>query len=315
MAALKNYVLNGPSVIIYLDDRDPDVSWLHHIQRAGTGRGGVDLVAPVGTPVYAPTAGWVRRRPNNGTAGNSMIFEHRDNPGWGDVFSHLSSYTGADNQFFNQGQLIAYSGNTGGVAQHLHRHLEYKGIRYNPWNYFSLTSSTAGSGSTPININTNRMDDDMKLAWDTGGTGWLVTEDGWGGLPSMQFYDLFKRLIVSNQTSSRPETFNRAEVDMMNGQIRLLALANNTQAPVTLDPVKLASAVADALNTKGIKVSVADLQDLVIDPEVLAEAFAQAAPRVASVIIREQTATLKALADAQAVVASEAAAKAASAAK
>ena len=102
---------------------------------------------------------------------------------------------------------------------------------------------------------------------------------------------------------------------MMNGQIRLLALANNTQAPVTLDPVKLASAVADALNTKGIKVSVADLQDLVIDPEVLAEAFAQAAPRVASVIIREQTATLKALADAQAVVASEAAAKAASAAK
>lgn len=312
--SLINYILNGPSVVIFDDQRDPFVSWRNHLARAGASRGGVDLVAAVGTPVKAPTAGWIRRRPNNGSAGNSMWFEHRDNKGWGDVFSHLSSYYGSDGQFFEQGQDIALSGNTGGVTQHLHRHLEYNGVRYNPWNYWTPGgSSSAGGSSTPLNNKTRSKN--VKLAWSTDGTGWLVTEDGWGGLPSMQFYDLFKRLINSDQSSGRPDTFNRAEVDMMNSQLRLLALANNTQAPVTLDPLKLASAVADALNAKGIKVTVASLQDLKIDPTMLADAFAVAAPRVAKVIVREQTAILATLATEAAKATADAATKAAAAAK
>jgi hypothetical protein len=133
---LSNYILNGPSTVILDDDRDPYVSWQNHLARAG--RGGVDLVADIGTPVLAPTAGTVDRLPNNGTAGNSMRFAHDANPGWSDVFSHLDSYVGDDFQHFNQGDVIAYTGDSGGVVQHLHRHLlDPAGNRQNPWSFFT----------------------------------------------------------------------------------------------------------------------------------------------------------------------------------
>jgi murein DD-endopeptidase MepM/ murein hydrolase activator NlpD len=154
---LNNYILNGPRTVIEDDDRDPHVSWQHHVERAG--RGGVDLVAAVGTPVYAPTDGVMDRRPNDGSAGNSCRFVHDDNPGWADVFSHLSSYVGKDYQHFGQGDLIAYSGNSGGVVQHLHRHLlDPQGNRRNPWDYFS-GSSAAGTIGTPIDNTTEPKED------------------------------------------------------------------------------------------------------------------------------------------------------------
>lgn len=131
---LENYVLNGPSVVIADDERDPFISWQHHIDRAG--RGGVDLVAPVGTPVYAPTPGTFYQLPENGGAGNSGRLLHDANAGWSDVFSHLSSYVVASGTHVDQGALLAYSGDTGGVTPHLHRHLEDAwGRRHNPWDY------------------------------------------------------------------------------------------------------------------------------------------------------------------------------------
>ena len=121
----------------------------------------------------------------------------------------------------------------------------------------------AGGGTTPIQ--NKPKENKMYLAWDTGGTGWLVTEDGWAGLPSMQVYNLFKRLIVSNQSADRPESFNRAEVDMMNNVIRGLALANNTQAaPPTVDSALIAKAVAEALKPQ--------LGGIVVDSAAIAKA-------------------------------------------
>jgi hypothetical protein len=153
---LKNYVLRTPAIVILEDDRDPFVSWQNHLARTAGLRGGVDLVASVGTPVYARTAGRMLQLPNDGTAGNSSRYAHRDNPGWQDVFSHLSSYktpknpTGANAFDYEAGDIVAYTGNTGGVAPHLHWHLlDPSGVRRNPWNYFS-GSSTAGGGTTPI---------------------------------------------------------------------------------------------------------------------------------------------------------------------
>ncbi|MCA0217912.1 MAG: peptidoglycan DD-metalloendopeptidase family protein [Actinobacteria bacterium] len=132
--ALSGYVLNGPTTVILDDDRDPFVSWQHHLDRTGGARGGVDCVASIGTPVLAPCDGVVDRRPNDGSAGNSMRFIHDSNPGWSTVFSHLDSYVGEDYQHFNQGDVIAYTGNTGGVAPHLHRHLlDPDGNRQNEW--------------------------------------------------------------------------------------------------------------------------------------------------------------------------------------
>ena len=148
--ALKNYILNGPSVVIEDDRRDPHVSWQNHLDRT-KGRGGVDLVAAVGTPIYAPTDGVMDWRKNDGSAGNSCRFWHDDNKGWKDVFSHLSRYIGKDMQHFKQGELIAYSGNSGGVTQHLHRHLlDPNDVRRNPWDHFTPTAATAGGTAKPV---------------------------------------------------------------------------------------------------------------------------------------------------------------------
>ena len=150
--ALNGYVLNGPAIVIQTDSRDPYVSWQHHLIRAG--RGGVDLVAVVDTPVYAPTAGVWRWLPDNYSAGNSGQFGHDANPGWSDVFSHLSRYVGWSGKHFEQGEVIAYTGNTGGVDQHLHRHLlDPEGERQNPWLYFSGASLSA-TYQTPVVVTT-----------------------------------------------------------------------------------------------------------------------------------------------------------------
>lgn len=125
-----------------------------------------------------------------------------------------------------------------------------------PWHKVSVgepSASVAGGGATPI-PNTLR-GEDMKLEWDTGGTGWLVLDVRWTGLPSMQIYTLFKRVIVSDQTKDRPDTFLRAEVDMMNA-VQVAAYTSvlgGPTTPVTFDTTKLADAVATALANKGIK--------------------------------------------------------------
>ena len=150
--ALENYILNGPSTVILFDKRDHAQSWQRHLDTTRQLRGGIDLVAVVGTPVYAPTPGrwwWLK---NNGTAGNSGEFHHDLNKGWRDVFSHLSGYVGKTGQHFEQGELIGWTGNTGRVVQHLHRHLlDPQNKRRNPWLYFSGTS-TASNAGTPIVI-------------------------------------------------------------------------------------------------------------------------------------------------------------------
>jgi murein DD-endopeptidase MepM/ murein hydrolase activator NlpD len=286
--ALNNYILNGPSTVILYDRRDPFVSWQRHLDTTGGRRGGVDLVAPIGTPVRAATPGKWFHLPNNGTAGNSGVFRHDLNHGWHDVFSHLSRYVGADGQHFDQGDIIGYTGNTGGVDKHLHRHLlDPRGVRQNPWRYFSETSGTAGGSSTPISIPSptpTRKKNRMNLVWDTTGTGFLVTEDGVMPMGGPLVYNLFYRLINSDQTkspfanNSTPELFNRAEIDIMNANLRILTAGANAQ--VAIDPAKLASALKDAL---GEDLSVT----AEIDTATLAAAFNEVVPRIAKAVSDE----------------------------
>lgn len=295
--ALNNYILNGPSTVILYDKRDPFVSWQNHLNRTGGHNGGVDVVAPIGTPVLAPTPGKWFHLPRNGTAGNSGVFKHDLNHNWSDVFSHLSRYVGYSGQHFNQGDVIGYSGNTGGVAPHVHRHLlDPRGVRRNPWSYFSPASSSAGGSVTPIPAPAPaptpiRKKNRMNLVWDTEGTGYLVTEDGVLGLASPQVYGLFYRVINSDQTRSpfvngkAPDVFNRAEMDIMNANLRLLTASANAQVPI--DTAKLVSALTDALG-KGLSVTAN------MDPAILAAAFAEATPRIVKAVNDEAAKRLSA---------------------
>ena len=176
--ALESYVLNGPSMVILYDNRSHAQSWQRHLDTTGGLRGGIDLVAVVGTPIYAPTPGrwwWLK---NNGGAGNSGEFHHDLNRGWRDVFSHLSAYAGKTGQHFEQGELIGWTGNSGGVDQHLHRHLlNPRNQRENPWLHFSGTS-TATNQSTPIVITAvpEPKEEAMKIIRVEGGTIALIGE-------------------------------------------------------------------------------------------------------------------------------------------
>jgi hypothetical protein len=177
----------------------------------------------------------------------------------------------------------------------------------NAFDYSALT----GGGTSPITQGRTK----MWLEWDTQGTGWLVTEQGWTGLPNMQVYTLFQRVIRSNQGADRPDTFLRAEVDIMAAQQR--AIAVGVQTGVTIDPVKLASAISDALGQKitatvppellakmdAIQKGVAGITltpdefniTASVDPAALAAAFNAAVPRVAKAILKAQGDALSAI--------------------
>ena len=231
--ALKNYVLNGPSTVILADSRDPAQSWRNHLNRTSGLRGGVDLVAPIGTPVYAPTAGTWRWLKNNGGAGNSGQFSHDANPGWRDVFSHLSRYVGWSGKHFTQGQIIAYTGNTGGVVQHLHRHLlDPQGNRRNPWLYFTA-SSTAALSTTLI----TEQDDDMYILQDPAPTGAIYLA-GPGAVIHIQNsadHAILRRLVA------RETIFTLAELKRITYYMNAFE-----KSASTIDPAKLAAELAKA---------------------------------------------------------------------
>lgn len=139
----------------------------------------------------------------------------------------------------------------------------------------------------------------MKLFWDTGGTGYLQTEDGILALPSPQVYNLFYRLVNSNQKLSpfvaganagRPESYLKAEVDIMNYHLDLLSI--QAQTKVEIDPTKLALAVSDELRKKGITVDLKDLDWSNETGELIAKqvatAYETAVPRITKAIIKAQ---------------------------
>lgn len=93
--------------------------------RDGRRHAGVDFKAPVGTPVYSPFAGVVRRK-NFNTRVNGLSVELEDNQGRRILFLHLSE---VDEKMrpgarVAAGQRVGLSGNTGrSTAPHLHYQL------------------------------------------------------------------------------------------------------------------------------------------------------------------------------------------------
>lgn len=141
-------------IVILDDDRNADTSWRNHLARGSAG--GVDCVAPMRTPLYAPmdcivSSYW------GGTGGRTIRMAEVDSSrrptGWVDEFMHTDEapVTG----FVPAGRFVGYSGDSGGdYAAHVHWHrIDPGGKRRNPWHYF--ISSPSGGGYTEIG------DDDM----------------------------------------------------------------------------------------------------------------------------------------------------------
>ena len=84
-----------------------------------TNHKGVDIGTPMGTPVLAAKAGKVTWASSNGGYGQCVIISH--GKGNSTLYGHLSGYNVSVGDQVTQGQVVAYSGNTGNsTGPHLH---------------------------------------------------------------------------------------------------------------------------------------------------------------------------------------------------
>ena len=84
-----------------------------------TNHKGVDIGTPSGTPVLAAKSGTVTWASWNGGYGNCVIISH--GKGNSTLYGHLSGYNVSVGDQVTQGQVVAYSGNTGNsTGPHLH---------------------------------------------------------------------------------------------------------------------------------------------------------------------------------------------------
>jgi len=106
---------------------------MHPVLHVVAPHNGIDLAAPVGTPVYATAAGIVISVGSAGPCGNNVEISHAG--GITSVYCHLSRYaTGLHvGQHVEQRQLIAYVGQTGRVTgPHLHFGIKRNGVFIDP---------------------------------------------------------------------------------------------------------------------------------------------------------------------------------------
>ena len=101
---------------------------------ASTNHGGIDLAVPVKTPVYATAEGKVTFAGNANKAGIMVTIDHQN--GMVSKYMHLNSYRVSPGEIVKQGDLIAYSGNTGNsTGPHLHFQMELNGTKVDPLIY------------------------------------------------------------------------------------------------------------------------------------------------------------------------------------
>lgn len=93
---------------------------------------GVDIAAPIGTPVYAAAEGVVVHAGWLGAYGNAVIIDHGG--GVSTLYGHLSSISVSPGQTVSQGELIGGVGSTGlSTGPHLHFEKRLQGTPVNPF--------------------------------------------------------------------------------------------------------------------------------------------------------------------------------------
>ena len=102
--------------------------------RGGSNHYGVDWACPTGTTIYASSGGTVTRAGWSSSYGYCVYIKHPD--GLETRYAHNSKLLVSVGQTVNQGQAIAYSGNTGDSSgPHLHFEIRVNGTPVNPFNY------------------------------------------------------------------------------------------------------------------------------------------------------------------------------------
>ena len=101
---------------------------------------GIDIAAPIGTPIVAPRDGTVLATGTSSSFGIYLRMAH-DN-GYVSFMAHLHGVIVVVGEEVRQGQRVAYSGNTGhSTGPHLHFGLFRYGQYVDPFNYVDLPVS------------------------------------------------------------------------------------------------------------------------------------------------------------------------------
>ena len=104
-------------------------------RRNGRFHAGIDMLAPVGTPVYAAKSGMAFKGEVPTGYGKYVMIYHPD--GYQTYYGHLSDWAVNSTQYVRQGGLIGYVGKTGNAASksmqpHLHFEIRQNGEPQNP---------------------------------------------------------------------------------------------------------------------------------------------------------------------------------------
>ena len=103
----------------------------HPILRVRRHHDGIDLVAPIGTPIRTIAAGRVVFADPLGGYGNLVVIEHK--PGLTSHYGHCDTMRVEPGQMVSSGQIIATLGNTGRTTgPHLHFEIRMNGKPIDP---------------------------------------------------------------------------------------------------------------------------------------------------------------------------------------
>jgi murein DD-endopeptidase MepM/ murein hydrolase activator NlpD len=121
----------------------PTAGWLtsafssmrdHPILHISRPHEGIDVSAPMGSPIQSPAAGKVIKAGWEAGYGNVIVIDH----GYGltTKFAHCSKVDGRSGQTVKRGEVIAYVGNTGlATGPHLHYEVRMNGKPVDPLRY------------------------------------------------------------------------------------------------------------------------------------------------------------------------------------
>jgi murein DD-endopeptidase MepM/ murein hydrolase activator NlpD len=103
---------------------------------------GIDIGAPIGTPVRAPAPGVVIFAGQHAEYGVTLIIDHGNDTR--SLYGHLSRLNVAMDQAIKRGDAVAMTGNTGrSSGPHLHYEIQVKGQPVNPHSYIWEESAPA----------------------------------------------------------------------------------------------------------------------------------------------------------------------------
>lgn len=136
----KEFVLDPPTLFPVQGKSKKDISSTYGKRRNPLKKGkkmmhkGIDIKAPIGTPVIATADGVIAKAADQNKWGNLVIIEHSD--GYQTWYAHLQKFNVTKNQSVKKGDVIGYVGNTGAsLGAHLHYEVHYKKTQVNPLNF------------------------------------------------------------------------------------------------------------------------------------------------------------------------------------